>query len=77
MNCPKCTSTEITSKHYNAGDLVNSSSFNEVENEFIYSIEYECYFKLKARINYLSCYCENCKYNWKLKDEGLTTASFN
>ena len=61
MQCSKCNGSDIKKKLIADGALINSSSFAEVKTEFIYSIEYEYYYKLKAKKEHMlnSCACGN------------------
>ena len=61
MHCAKCCGSEIATKLINDGDTVNTGSLDNVNDEFCYSIEYEIYYKVKARKEHLQhkCRCGN------------------
>lgn len=64
MNCTKCHGNAVTTKHINDGDTVNTSSLANVNDEFCYSIEYEIYYKVKARKEHLQHKCK-CGNVWR------------
>ena len=63
-NCSKCDSGDILTRHVKQGELVDSSSRVEVEDEFISSSEYDFYYQLKAKKEHLHRHCRNCQYEW-------------
>lgn len=62
--CIKCGSENIVSRYYKARQLINSSSFTKIENEFVTSSEYDLFFKLTAKVEHLFKACE-CGYSWR------------
>ena len=66
MSCPKCESDEVLTKFVSDGDLINSSSYKRLENEFVTSIEYDFFYKLKAVKDHLKKHCGNCNYQWRI-----------
>lgn len=66
MNCPKCESDRILTRFVSDGELINSSSFNRIEDEFVTSVEYDFFYKLKAAKDHLKKHCGNCQYVWRI-----------
>lgn len=64
MNCPKCSGTELKKKYVKYGELIDSSSFNPVDTDFVFSIEYEYYYKLKAKKEHVLVSCD-CGHQWR------------
>lgn len=62
--CSKCGSEKIKTRHVADGSLINSSSFDKVDNEFVRSSEYDYFFKLTAKMEHLLETCE-CGYSWR------------
>ena len=62
LTCEKCGSDDILVRYIEEGQLIDSSSFKKVENEFIKSSEYDMYFQLKAKKEHLHNHCRNCQY---------------
>ena len=65
MSCAKCGSSDINTRHIEKGKLLDSSSSTKVENEFISASEYDYYYKLTAKKEYLYKHCKNCQYSWR------------
>ena len=60
--CYKCASEDINTKYVKDGELINSSSMQEIDNEFIRSSEYDYFYKLTAKKEHLLKSCRNCGY---------------
>lgn len=65
MACKKCGGTKITANHIKDGQLINSSSFKKIDNEFIRSSEYDYFYKLTANKEHLLKSCPTCSYSWR------------
>jgi len=63
--CCKCGSEDILTRYIEPDECVDTSSLEKVKNEFIYSIEYSYFYKLKANIEHLFKTCCNCQYKWR------------
>jgi len=64
--CKKCGSNDILTRHIPDDELIDSSSSARIDNEFIYSSEYQYYYKLKAKKEHLHRHCRNCQYDWRV-----------
>lgn len=64
-NCSKCGSDKIDTKYFKKGELITSSSFTKVDNEFVRSSEYDFYYKLTAEKEHLKKHCTNCSHKWR------------
>jgi len=65
MKCVKCHSDDVNTSYVPEGDLINSSSYERVENEFVRSSEYDFCFQLKAKKEHLHFKCNECGYDWR------------
>jgi len=65
VSCKKCNSDAVVTKYIESGKLIDSSSLQRVENDFIFSIESVIYFSLKAKKEHLYKHCSNCGYEWR------------
>jgi len=65
MPCKKCGSDAINTKHINDGELINSSSLECINDEFLRSIEYEIYYQVKASKEHLAKKCKECGFGWR------------
>lgn len=63
--CSKCGSDDVLTMFVKDGSIINTSSYNAVDSEFIYSIEYDVFYKLKAKKDHLHKYCQNCQHDWR------------
>ena len=64
--CYKCASEDINTKYVKDGELINSSSMQEIDNEFIRSSEYDYFYKLTAKKEHLLKSCRNCGYELRV-----------
>jgi len=64
-DCKKCGSSDILTRYIEQGQLIDSSSRRNVENEYISGSEYIFYYKLTAKKEHLHKHCRNCQYNWR------------
>jgi predicted nucleic-acid-binding Zn-ribbon protein len=63
--CRKCGSEDLVTTHIPDGAVITSSSLEKVENDFITSMEYDYFFKLKAKKEHLKLHCRNCQFSWR------------
>ena len=63
--CPKCGENNLLVRHMSEGELIDSSSYSKVDNEFISASEYDYFWQLKAKKDHLVIVCRTCKYNWR------------
>ena len=66
MKCPKCESDGILTRYVSGGALIDSSSYQKIENNYIKSSEYDFFFKLTAKKDHLQKHCGNCQYTWRV-----------
>ena len=64
-SCEKCGSEDLHTQFIKNNECCETSSTTAVDNEFIYSIEYSYFYKLKALKEHLYKHCRNCQYNWR------------
>ena len=65
MGCKQCGSDDILTRHVMSGDLIDSSSFSNINDEFCHSIEYDIFYKVKASKEHLKKHCKNCHFGWR------------
>lgn len=63
-SCPQCSGEEIETLYIGKNSLINSSSFDRIETEFIHASEYDYFYKLTAKIPHLFKRCK-CSYQWR------------
>jgi len=63
--CVKCHSDKVNVSYVPEGELIDSSSYKRVENDFITSSEYDFFFKLTAKKEHLHNKCNGCGYVWR------------
>jgi len=63
--CSKCGNSDLVTRYIENNELVESSSRENINDEFVRSIEYEYYFKVKASKQHLHRHCRNCHYEWR------------
>lgn len=60
--CDKCGSMNVKTSYIKDGKLINPSSCEKIDNDFIQSSEYDYFYQLKAKKEHLSVICSNCGY---------------
>jgi len=64
-NCKKCGSNDILTKYIHGGELIDSSSYKMVDDEFVSSSKYDMFYKLTAKKEHLKKNCRNCQFSWR------------
>ena len=65
--CKKCGSEEVGTCYVKEGEHITSSCRSEHTSEFIYSSEYDFYWKWTACKEHLNHTCNDCGNNWLTK----------
>ncbi len=65
--CPHCKTSSLQVKAFFAGDIVDSSSLSKEVDEFVHSVEYEIFYKVKCDRDHLSYICTSCDWYWRSK----------
>jgi hypothetical protein len=62
--CPACSSDSIKNIFIKQGQCIDSSSYENIKDEFRHSIEYEIFYKVVASKDHMYCKCNNCHKSW-------------
>jgi hypothetical protein len=66
-DCKKCGSEEVTTKYIEKDEHITSSGRGKHPSEFIYSSEYDFYWKWTAEKEHLRKTCNDCGNEWLTK----------
>jgi len=63
--CSKCGDIDLVITYVDESELINSSSFKIIDDEFVSSSDYGMYNKLTAKKEHLYKRCRTCHYEWR------------